>query len=348
MLQIFLENEPLMQAAFPTMKEGLFNTQNAINITVSSNKTIDFPGISKFGNINSGYFIGLCSDNIVSIGGNIISSSGNQLAISDSAFYWLSAFENSYLGKGKGYVVGNLAFLDSPSEWFSDGTYLYYYPNNFADLNTISIRNNKYSFIINKSTKINLTGFNIFGGSIILNESSHCTISNLYIEYPVPFHRPWSGFERFSQYWNGKEVLTHGPETWSGKGVEIGGENNQLINCYIAHSWGDGATIYGKNNKIENCIIEDCDWIANDCSILCVSGSNHSILNNTFKNSARSIVLNRKLENSLIKNNEIAYGGSTCTDLGLIYCYDTDGKNTEIAYNFVHDNLAKKNGVGIF
>ena len=347
-LQIFLDNVPLMQAAFPTMKEGLFNVQNANNITVSSDKTINFPGITKFGNINSGYFLGLCSDNIVSIGGKIISSSGNQISISDSAFYWTSDFENSYLGKGKGYIIGNLAFLDSPDEWFSDGTYLYYYPSNLDDLNTISIRNKKYSFLINKSTNINLAGFNIFGGSILLYESTNCTISNINVEYPVPFHHPWSGFERFSQYWNGVEVLTRGPETWSGKGVEVGGENNQLINCYIAHSWGDGVTIYGNNNKIENCIIEDCDWISNDCSVLCVSGSNHLILNNTLKNSARSILLHRKLENSKIKNNEIAYGGLTCTDLGLVYCYDTDGKNTEIAYNFVHDNLAKKNGVGIY
>ena len=31
-----------------------------------------------------------------------------------------------------------------------------------------------------------------------------------------------------------------------------------------------------------------------------------------------------------------------------MYCYDTDGNNTEIAYNYIHDNLAKTNGVGIY
>jgi hypothetical protein len=347
-LQIFLDNIPLMQAAFPNMNEELFNIQNAVNIAVSSDKTINFPGITKFGNINSGYFLGLCSDNIVSIGGKITSSSGNQLTIADSAFYWRSDFENNYLGKGKGYLIGNLAFLDTPGEWFSDGTFLYYYPNNISDLNAISIRNKKFSFLINNSSNVNLSMFNIFGGSILVNESTNCTITNLNIEYPVPFHHPWSGFERFSQYWTGSEVLTRGPETWTGKGVEISGKNNQLSNCYIAHSWGDGATIYGIENKIENCIIEDCDWIANDCSVLNVSGYNHIIKNNTFRNSARSIIVNRKLEKSYIQNNEIAYGGKICTDLGLIYCYDTDGKNTEISYNYIHDNFAKKNGVGIY
>ena len=99
---------------------------------------------------------------------------------------------------------------------------------------------------------------------------------------------------------NGKQVLTPGPETWTGKGVEIGGYYNKMNDCYIGHSWGDGATIYGIGNTVENCIIEDCDWIANDCAVLNISGSNHVVSNNTLKNSARSILLIRKLFNSKI------------------------------------------------
>jgi len=347
-LQLFFNNSPIMQASYPNMKEELFNSENAADITVSSNKTINFPGITQFGTLKTGCFLGLCSDNIVSIGGNIVNSSGEQLSITDTAFYWKSEFENSYLGKGKGYLIGNIAFLDTPNEWYADGEYLYVYTSNMKDLDEISIRNKLYAFQILNAENINLSNINIFGGSILVQESSKCTISNLNIEYPVPFHHPWSGFERFAQYWNGVEVLTCGPETWTGKGVEIGGENNQLINCHIAHSWGDGATIYGIGNTIENCIIEDCDWIANDCAVLNISGSNHIVSNNTLKNSARSILLNRKLYNSKIIHNDLSHGGTICTDLGLIYCYDTDGKNTEIAYNFVHDSQSKKNGVGIY
>ena len=347
-LQLFLNNNPIMQASYPNMKEELFNSENAANITVSSKKTINFPGISQFGTLKTGYFLGLCSDNIVSIGGNIVNSSGDQLSITDTAFYWKSEFENSYLGKGKGYLIGNIAFLDTPNEWYADGEYLYVYTSNMKDLDEISIRNKLHAFQILNSEHIKLSNLKIFGGSILVQESSKCTISNLNIEYPVPFHNPWSGFERFAQYWNGVEVLTCGPETWTGKGVEIGGENNQLINCHIAHSWGDGATIYGIGNTIENCIIEDCDWIANDCSVLNISGANHIISNNTLTNSARSILLNRKLYNSKIIHNDLSHGGTKCTDLGLIYNYDTDGKNTEIAYNFIHDSQSKKNGVGIY
>ena len=347
-IQLFFNNNPIMQASYPNMKEELFNSENAANITVSSNKTINFPSISKFGTLKTGYFLGLCSDNIVSIGGNIVNSSGDQLSITDTAFYWKSEFENSYLGKGKGYLIGNIAFLDTPNEWYADGEYLYVYTSNMKELDEISIRNELYAFQILNAENINVSNLKIFGGSILVQESSKCTISNLNIEYPVPFHHPWSGFERFSQYWNGIEVLTVGPSEWTGKGVEIGGENNTLINCHIAHSWGDGATIYGNGNTIENCIIEDCDWIANDCAVLNISGTNHIVSNNTLKNSARSILLNRKLYNSKIIHNDLSYGGTKCTDLGLIYNYDTDGKNTEIAYNFIHDSQSKKNGVGIY
>ncbi len=348
-LQLFINGEPKMKASFPTMNEEMFDLNKAANVYVSYDKKIIFVGINKFSNLIGAQFTGICSDKIVSIGGKITGVNNNEITVSDSGGYWKEPFQNSYLGNGKGFLTGSLDFLDTEGEWLWKKGSLYIYSSDTNTLfkNEIFARIQKHVIIIN-TNDITINGIEIIGGSILLEKCKNCILSNLNIEYPVPFHHPWSGFERFSQYWNGKEVLTHGPETWSGKGVEIGGENNQLINCYIAHSWGDGATIYGKNNKIENCIIEDCDWIANDCSVVCVSGSNHSIINNTFKNSARSIVLNRKLENSLIKNNEIAYGGTTCTDLGLIYCYDTDGKNTEIAYNFVHDNLAKKNGVGIY
>ena len=346
--QLFLNEKPIMQASHPNMKEELFNNQNAADVIVSYNKTINFPGISQFGSLTSGYFLSLCSDNIVSIGGNIINSSEDQISITDSAFYWKTDFENSYLGKGKGYLVGNIAFLDSPNEWYSDGEYLFVYPSNKNELEKIYIRNNLYVFQIFNSEYINISDVKIVGGSIIVQESSNCTLTNLTIKYPVPFHKPWSGFERYSPYWNGKEELTVGPSLWTGKGVEIGGEKNKLINCYIAHSWGDGATIYGIGNTVENCIIEDCDWIANDCAVLNISGSNHIVSNNTLKNSARSILLTRKLYNSKIYKNDISFGGLRCTDLGLIYNYDTDGKNTEIANNFIHDSQSKNNGVGIY
>ena len=116
--------------------------------------------------------------------------------------------------------------MDTPNEWYSDGEYLYVYTSNLKDLDEISIRNELYAFHILNAENINVSNLNIFGGSILVQESLKCTISNLNIEYPVPFHNPWSGFERFSQYWTGTEVLTVGPSKWKGKGIEIGGENN--------------------------------------------------------------------------------------------------------------------------
>ena len=55
-IQLFFNNNPIMQASYPNMKEELFNTENAANITVSSNKTINFPGITKYGTLKTGYF----------------------------------------------------------------------------------------------------------------------------------------------------------------------------------------------------------------------------------------------------------------------------------------------------
>ncbi len=348
-LQLFINGDPRMKASFPTMNEEMFDLNKAANVYVSYNKKIQFGGINKFSNLIGSQFIGICSDNIVSIGGTITAVNNNEITVSDTGGYWIESFQNSYLGNGKGFLTGSLDFLDTEGEWLWKQASLYIYTSDTNALfkNEIFARTQKHAIIIN-SNDITINGIDIIGGSILLKKSKNCILSNLNIKYPVPFHHPWSGFERFSQYWTGTEVLTRGPETWTGKGVEIGGENNTLINCHIAKSWGDGVTIYGTGNTVENCIIEDCNWIANDCSVLCASGKNHTIKNNTLKNSARSVLLNRKLENSKILYNDIAYGGKICTDLGLTYCYDTDGKNTEIAFNFIHDSRSKKNGVGIY
>ena len=57
---------------------------------------------------------------------------------------------------------------------------------------------------------------------------------------------------------------------------------------------------------------------------------------------------NSNSKNCKILFNEICEGGYLCDDLGLTYNYGTDGGGTEIAYNWLHDNLAPYFGPGIY
>jgi hypothetical protein len=349
-IQLFIDDSPSMTASYPTINEGMFDLSHAKSITSFGNKTINFPGISIVSDLKNARFVGLCSDNIVSIGGRVIQKNGDIISISDSAFYWQDAFQKTYLDKGKGFLTGKLEFLDNQNEWFWENGYLYLYTNNIesSKLKKIELRSDKFGIDISNSKNIVLKNLTFFGGSVIIKNSQNCLISNATILYPTPFFHFLSGFEIYQQIWDGVQVIEEGPEKWKGKGVEIGGINNKIYNCYIAHSWGDGLTVYGENNMIENCFVEDCDWMATDNAPLNISGKNHVVIHNTFRNTARSVIVHRKLENSLIQYNNIYNGGLLCDDLGLTYCYNTDSKNTVIGYNWVHDNFAKNNGVGIY
>jgi hypothetical protein len=217
--------------------------------------------------------------------------------------------------------------------------------------------------ILNLSNSSNCSLINItfFAANINLKNSRNCLIKNCNFIYPTPFFTFRQGFEKFSpigtngyedpENWNGNGPdwsKYEGPETWNGNGIEISGENNTIENCYIAHSWGDGLTVWGKGNRIKNNIITDCNWMGIECAPLNISGSEHLIQNNELSYGGRSILIHRYLSNSKILNNHIHHGGILCNDQGLTYSFWTDGKGTEIAYNYLHDNLGEKNQCGIY
>ncbi len=329
-LQLFIDGKPSMQASYPDIIEGDMNVKSWGDMQAFPDKTVLLKGLSKFSHLEGCHFLGLSNRGIVAISGNIINHRKNTITLKNDEFYWDQKFIDNYLGNGKGFITGKLQLLDSPGEWFHDGKYLYYWPLKTISKTEICIRKFENQLKLKNLEYINITGINLFGVSLLLN-SKNCSIKNCKILYPTPFFKSTSGF-------NSKEGL----------GVKISGEKNIIKNSYIAHSWGNGIMIAGRKNTVQNCIVYDCDWMAIDCAPLLLLGKNHKILNSSFSNTARSGILFGVLEKCKIKYNEIKESGLMCDDLGLIYCYYNDGKNTEIAYNWLHDNHAPFYGAGIY
>ena len=346
-LQVFVGGKPSMQASFPNIQEGTLNTKKWGVIYASPNKTVKVPGIEKFGNVTGANLVGICGRGLVALNGNVTIHNGNMLTIQNEAFYWEEKHTGAYLGKGKGFLVGKYAFLDAQGEWFSDGHFLYYYVNpKTFNPSEIEVRTAQNAVSLNNKTFIHVQGISIFAGNLSLENSVHCVVNRLTISYPTPFFTFESGFDRFGGIYKG--INFDEPTNWCGKGVQISGNGNAFLNCKVQHSWGDGLTVWGTNHIINNCIINDCDWIGTDCAPLNISGNNHRVLHSTFSKTARSVLVHRKLTHSKILYNEISEGGLLNDDLGLTYTYDTDGKGTEIAYNWLHNNYAPHFGGGIY
>ncbi len=346
-LQVFVDGKPSMQACYPNIREGELSTKRWGNIYASSDKSVIVQGIEKFGNIHGSQLVGICGRGLVALNGKVIHSQKNKITVENDAFYWAEAHKSAYLGKGKGFLVGKYAFLDNQGEWFQDENYLYYYSKDkLFDPSTIEIRTKQAAIVLKNKKYISIKGFHLIGGSLVIDNSSHCSIDQLKIDFPTPFFTFDCGFDRFIGKVNGIDYDQ--PKNWSGKGVIISGKSNKITNSSIQYSWGDGLTVWGANHIINNCIINNCDWMGTDCAPLNITGDKQRVIHCSLSKTARSVLVHRKLTRSKILHNEISEGGIFNDDLGLTYTYDTDGKGTEIAYNWLHDNYAPHFGGGIY
>ena len=260
-------------------------------------------GAKRFSNLSGAHLVGVCGRGLVALNGTVKTQNGDKLSIENSAWYWAKQYESAYLGKGKGFLVGKLDFLDAPGEWFYSNGYLYFWPPNKTDFKDhVRIRSLKKALVLSNQSFIEVDGIQVFGGTISLINSRFCSLKNSSCEYGVPFFKFEQGFDRFSPNTEGG---FNDPVTWSGNGCEISGYGNKVLNCYFGKNWGDGLTVWGAHNVIENVLVRDCDWMAIDCAPMNITGSHHKVQKSTFCRSARSVISFRKLIHSRFILNEV-------------------------------------------
>jgi hypothetical protein len=338
--QVFLNQTPIMQARFPNIIEGEMLKDKWLNVHSNADKEIKC-NIPRNINFKNSKFIGLCGRGTIAITGKVIQQDKKSVTLKNKDFYWNKKYKTAYLGKGKGYFVGNISFLDTLNEWYSNDEYIYWYSKPPSYLN-IRFRTKNDVFNLIESAYIKLKGIDFIGKSISFGNSEHCSLTESKIEYPTPFFDFEYSFDRGCNPENDSSIY------WKGKGVVLNGTNNRIQNSSISHSWGDGVSTFGKNNKLFNSNIHDCNWMGTDAAALNFYGDNHIVKHCFLSKTGRSVILHSNSKNCKILFNEIAEGGYLCDDLGLTYNYGTDGKGTEIAYNWLHHNRAPHYGSGIY
>jgi hypothetical protein len=338
--QLFINGKHFHQASFPEFDPATQDTRAWADVEFFPDKTGIVDGLSQFSTLGGAYVLGLCGSRWISVIGTVTSQNGDKVSVNKASLHWSNVFPSIYLGQGKGFVTNHIRLLDHPGEWYANGSTLYLWPidQKTPDGLLIEARTRQTGFDLSGKSYIVVKGIDFKAANVVMKNSSHCTLRECCVRYHIPFFYFSDGFNRDSR----------DPETWQGNGIEVSGESNLVTGCYIAHSWGDGITVWGKNNRVENCIIEDCDWEGVDSAPVSITGTGHLLTQNTLRNSARSILVHRYLATGKITYNNMYHSGLMCDDLGLTYSFQTDGKNTEIAWNHVHDNYAPHNGPGIY
>jgi hypothetical protein len=242
-------------------------------------------------------------------------------------------------------LIGVLHALDAPGEWYLDaagGTLYLWAPDGKPPADgVVTVKRRQAAFDLGGRNHIHVEGFSIRAATITTDDASrHCRLVGLDARHVS--HETVIG----EYCWNAMGLTT---------GLRLFGEGHELRDSRIAFSAGNGVTVRGRNHVIENCIIHDVNYRGTDCAAIQTGFSNegitlsegHRIVRNTLYNAGRSVLVHRSSGGLTITHNHIYNAGLLMDDLGVTYCYKTDGKGTVIAYNRVHGNRAHC-GPGIY
>ncbi len=232
------------------------------------------------------------------------------------------------------FLVGVYDALDSAGEWFLNTTtntlYLWAPGGGDPSSQLIEAKRRRFALDISNRSNITLDGFKILAAAINSSGSTqNCVIQNITATYVDHFT------VIDDDAWENGYFVTR-------TGIILDGNNNTIKDSEIAYSAGNCVSVKGFNHTLQNNRIHDASYAGTDCAVVWteMDTSGHVISNNRLYNSGRSIIVHRRGKRLKILNNNIYNGGIQFNDLGLTYTYQSDGDGTEIAYNFVHDNLS--------
>ena len=235
------------------------------------------------------------------------------------------SYENITKYGGDYFITGTINALDSPGEWFHDGTSLYLWGQDGGDpgKHAVEAKKRKYGFDLSGRAFVTVEGFRFFAMSIKTSaKTTDCVIDGIDAKYIDHFTIiPSMAFHKYEC------------------GILLYGTNNEIRNSRIAWSAGNGITVRGTGHRITNCEIHDVAYAGIDGATINTSfdtTSGHVFSYCTLYNSGRSVLIHCKAENTRIVHNRMYNAGLQMTDLGVTYTIATDGKGSEIAWNVVH------------
>lgn len=255
---------------------------------------------------------------------------------------YVSLPDNVSLG---GWLMGVPGLIDSEGEWCWKDGILYFWPIGNKDPNTLLVEGKvrDCAFDLTNRNYIVLKKITVFGATINMSNSQNCCLDGCKVLYlnSIMFNQ-MDNF--FVSKWDNCSPMT---TNLQGKGILVGGSNNTLQNCEIAHSWSSCVSLIGSNNKVYNSHIYDANWgLYPGCAVIAMNGGGHIIRRNSLHDATSNIILHTNKFNYFtsqrepwyIDYNEIYNVGLASTDNGGIYCFMTDGVGSVISYNWIHDS----------
>ncbi|HUT35167.1 MAG TPA: right-handed parallel beta-helix repeat-containing protein [Planctomycetota bacterium] len=246
---------------------------------------------------------------------------------------WVREHMNPRRG-GEFTLVGCLAGLDAPGEWWYDreGTTLYLIPPVDDDPNKHEVlaRRRTAAFDLKGRSYIEIAGIDVHAGGVDMDGADHCLIERMRATYVAHTRGGNTGASL-----NEKCALY------------IAGDHNTVRNCEVAFSAGDGIRVGGNHNRVVNCWIHDTGYLGSYGAPIAISGYGHLVSHCTIHDTGRDGIL-LSGQAHIVQFCDVYNTGLIANDTGLLYTCGNDGGGTEIHHNWFHDNKAAGLGLGIY
>ncbi len=321
--QLFVDGVPQVRAKYPNQKvdPDLFNF-TAINVKVSGDTLIsdELPVVDGFFNGASVWMI--LWKRWVGGTARIKKQEGKMLI--------LDSISCPYRGEGIAFISNCKNCLDNDGEWYWDNDTLYYLNSTLKILNSnIEVKTRESLIELNGVRDVKITGVNGYAGNIIFRDTKGCKVSN-------------GNFKWLNDYdfINAKTSYSRGRKaslSMYGLGIAMFGTGDTLSCCEVSWAAGDCVSLYGADNVIIDCMVHEGNYLGTDAAPVSLGGYGNKILYSEIFNGGRDVISAPSAQAFEVMHDKIHHTGLVAWDVGLIYTYDTDGKNAEIAYNIFHD-----------
>ncbi|PIY37316.1 MAG: hypothetical protein COZ06_33155 [Armatimonadetes bacterium CG_4_10_14_3_um_filter_66_18] len=235
---------------------------------------------------------------------------------------------------GEFYLVGKLALLDAPGEWFFDPPTktLYLWPPEGADPNThaVTAKRRLLAFDLQGRAHVQVVGINVHAATLDLRNARHCVVQGVRATY-------------VSHTRGGDTSYGLGEPT----GITVSGTGNVIRDSELACSVGDGILLGGDHNAVINCWLHDLDYFGCYGTPVKIAGTANMLSHSTIHDTGRDCI-QVSGQAHLVQYNHVYNAGRICHDLGFLYTCANDGGGTEIRYNHCHDNLAPGTRCGLY
>ena len=230
---------------------------------------------------------------------------------------------------GNYYVLmGALAGLDAPGEWFLDKRekmlYLWLPEGDDPGLHRIEAKQRNCAIDLSKRGHIEVRDIDVLGAGVKMTETHDSLLENCNLRYVEHFR----DCERVRL-----------PEVQN----VISGKNNTWRRCLVAYAATTLLSVRGENNRLENCVMHDGNYLGTGRGGLDLGRSLSAHVSHcTLFRSGRDLVGHGRSRKLRFEYNDLSAANMLNDDAAAIYCWGTDGERGVIAYNWIHDNVRSR------